>query len=106
MTKLPFLNNNFDLISCLEGIEHITVENGMSFIAEAARVLRSKGKILLTSPYSISIDKDHSGNPYHLHEYCPEEITELIEECFEIEEHHTRIVCDLSISYIKAKVIK
>ncbi len=62
-----------DVVSCLEGIEHVPVDVGQKFLAEAHRILRPNGLMLLSSPYCRT--KAHSGNPYHIHEYTPDEDT-------------------------------
>ncbi|EKD90180.1 MAG: methyltransferase type 11 [uncultured bacterium] len=43
--KLPFKNNQFDLILCYETIEH--VRNPKKVISEMRRVLKKKGKLIL-----------------------------------------------------------
>jgi len=45
MEKLPFKNNQFDLILCYETIEH--VRNPKKVISEMRRVLKKKGKLIL-----------------------------------------------------------
>jgi SAM-dependent methyltransferase len=45
---LPFPAGAFDLVCCVEGIEH--VENQALLLREAARVLRPRGALVLTTP--------------------------------------------------------
>lgn len=47
-TALPFAASSFDLVACLEGIEHI--ENQRSFLMEVARVLAPKGRLVISTP--------------------------------------------------------
>lgn len=103
MESLNFQNSSFDLIVCLEGIEHVPTEVGESFLQEAKRILRPEGEILLSSPYCKN--GKHSGNPYHIYEYQPHEIKELIEKYFEIESVHKKEVDILTVDYIRAKKI-
>jgi ubiquinone/menaquinone biosynthesis C-methylase UbiE len=44
----PFENNNFDLVLCLEVLEHI--ENYQGAIKEIYRILKDGGRLLLTVP--------------------------------------------------------
>ena len=48
LKPLPFEDESFDYIVCQEGVEHI--ESPLSFTRECARVLRSGGKLILTTP--------------------------------------------------------
>ena len=45
---LPYENNSFDLVTAIEIIEHI--ENPYQFIREVHRVLKPRGKLVLTTP--------------------------------------------------------
>ena len=51
--KLPWEDESFDLLLCVEGIEHL--ENRFSFLREAHRVLRRKGILLITTPNIVSL---------------------------------------------------
>lgn len=48
--KLPFKSSEFDIVSCIDSMEH--VENVSSAFREAARVLKSGGIFILTVPNS------------------------------------------------------
>lgn len=48
--KLPFANESFDLVICLEGIEHVPVDVGKQFVSEGTRVLSISGGIILPNP--------------------------------------------------------
>lgn len=97
MTKLEFSNESFDVVVCLEGIEHVRPEIGDMFIYEADRVLRPGGLLLLSSPHCRT--KEHSGNPYHVKEYKPEEIRALINPAFEVVDVVERDVDNLTVTY-------
>lgn len=101
MAILGFDRNSFDVIVCLEGIEHVPVAVGEVFLSEAARVLRPDGRLLLTSPHCPT--KEHSGNPYHLKEYRPEELRALLERHFDIVEVDARRVKKVTVSYFHAR---
>ena len=97
MCFLPFPDGNVDAICCLEGIEHINKESGQKFIDECYRVLKPKGKLLISSPFDIR--GTHSGNPYHLHEYQPGELEILFGNRFNINELVPRHLDNLVIQY-------
>ena len=100
MAHLEFHDASFDLVCCLEGIEHVSAEIGESFLKESWRVLAPGGTLMLTSPYCHTLQ--HSGNPYHLHEYLPEEICKRVQEKFEISEMFERSVDIMNIVFIRA----
>lgn len=45
---LPYANSSFDVVYSIEVIEHI--EGHRNFICEVSRILKSKGKLVLTAP--------------------------------------------------------
>jgi SAM-dependent methyltransferase len=46
--SFPFPDDSFDFVVSIEGIEHI--QNHFAFLAEVRRVLRSGGRLILTTP--------------------------------------------------------
>ena len=100
MGHLPFDANSFDVVLCLEGIEHVARSAGERFLCEASRVLRPGGKLLLSSPYPVS--GKHSGNPYHLYEYPADEMRELLAENFLVRDELTRQVDSVLVTYYSA----
>jgi ubiquinone/menaquinone biosynthesis C-methylase UbiE len=99
MSKLEFPDASFDVICCLEGIEHVPVEVGQSFLRESSRIVRQEGTLLMSSPYCRT--KPHSGNPFHIHEYQPEEIKGAIRKYFFLDDVITRDVGDLTVLYMR-----
>ncbi|MEM7130815.1 MAG: class I SAM-dependent methyltransferase [Chloroflexota bacterium] len=100
MAKLEFEDENLDVVVCLEGIEHVPEAVGNAFLAESARVLRPQGTLLVSSPHCRT--QEHSGNPFHLKEYKPEELTGMLNAHFTIAETMARDVDNLTISYFRA----
>lgn len=101
MSLLPFEAGRFEVVICLEGIEHAPREVGTRFLSECARVLAPDGEIVLSSPYCPA--HSHSGNPFHLYEYMPEEIRAELEIYFNIEEEHRRQVDEMTVHYFHGR---
>ena len=103
MRKLPFANESFDLVICLEGIEHVPVDVGEQFVREATRVLSTSGRIILTNPVP---DPKRPPNPYHVHEYELEELETLLQPWFKTELCQIREIGGVSIVYYVGEVRK
>ena len=82
MISLPFASGSFDVVVCLEGIEHVTRGDGVFFLSEASRVLTRDGILVLSCP--LSADGQHSGNEYHLYEWSQHELFETIVNWFQV----------------------
>lgn len=52
--RLPFKDESFDYIFCLEGLEHFV--NPFSFVDELGRVLRTGGWLYISTPNIMSVD--------------------------------------------------
>jgi SAM-dependent methyltransferase len=52
---LPYANETFDFITCVEGLEHI--ENPQQAIREFARLLRAGGELVVTVPNILNIEE-------------------------------------------------
>jgi glycosyltransferase involved in cell wall biosynthesis/SAM-dependent methyltransferase len=76
MQALPFENGSFDVLICLEGLEHIYLSDAERFLIEAHRVLRPDGILILTAP--LRQNNRHSTNPYHLYEFAAPELERLL----------------------------
>jgi len=53
--KLSFSPNSFDIVTLLELIEHISVSEAELLLAEVFRVLRPRGKLVVTTPNYASL---------------------------------------------------
>ncbi len=87
MDQLPFPSASFDVITCLEAIEHIPARAAAAFLAECCRILRPGGILVLSTP--LRHGGRHSGNPWHFIEYSEDEIRSLLAPGFL--ELHARI---------------
>jgi len=104
MKKLSEADNTYDIVLCLEGIEHVDKSIGELFIKEAHRILKNDGRLLLSSPQHHT--REHSGNPYHIHEYSYLELIQMIFPYFDIVSTTRRIIDDLYVYFIEAVVRK
>ena len=52
---LPYPSSSFDFITCIEGLEHL--ENPMSAIREFFRILKPGGKLILSVPNYLNIER-------------------------------------------------
>ncbi|MFN0049149.1 MAG: class I SAM-dependent methyltransferase [Cytophagales bacterium] len=52
--KIPFEDNSFDLVVCLEGIKHVT--DIATSVNHLSRVLKSQGLLLITIPNDLALE--------------------------------------------------
>lgn len=75
---LPFPSESFDCVISFQVIEHIA--DDLAFVREMARVLRPRGRLILTTPNApMSLTR----NPWHVREYYVEVLQALLGSCFE-----------------------
>lgn len=96
MGELPVAAGACDVVLCLEGIEHVSEVVGKAFVEEAARVLSPGGHVIVTSPIP---DPRRPPNPYHIHEYEPDELEALFVPRFERTLWEVRGVAGVVIGY-------
>ncbi len=82
-TQLPLPASSMDLVTCFETIEHVAKPELL--LREAARVLRSDGSVVVSTPNALRTQPRHGvpRNPYHVREFVPEEFVELLESVFD-----------------------
>ena len=78
--RLPLVDNTFDNVVALEVIEH--VPSYASLLREVRRVLRSNGRLVLSTPNRLSPSRrllmmTGWSNPYHIREFSWAEIERL-----------------------------
>ena len=82
---LPFEDGSFDVVLCMESIEHFTEADGRRYIAELRRVCRPGGVLLGSSAFvetRVEADRLCSGNPHHHYVYTRAEFWRLLSELF------------------------
>jgi len=83
---LPFADHSFDVVTSFETLEHL--HERQAFLFELKRVLRPGGTLVLSTPnanYSQPVDGKPS-NPFHIHEYTPQELLSELDRYFSISE--------------------
>ena len=80
--RLPFPDGAFDAVTSFETIEHL--EERDRFLSELRRVIQPDGVCVLSTPnanYTEPID-GRPRNPFHVHEYTPEELDDALRRQF------------------------
>ncbi len=75
-TALPFEDGTFDLVTSFETIEHIPRYE--VFLKELRRVTREGGQLILSTP-NVLVTSRYPRNPFHVHEFTPDELQELLQ---------------------------
>jgi ubiquinone/menaquinone biosynthesis C-methylase UbiE/uncharacterized protein with PIN domain len=82
-TAMPFEARGFDLVAAFEVIEHLA--DYRKFVEECSRVLTPQGLLIVSSPnkqYYKASRAETGPNPYHQHEFEPEEFQSELRRCF------------------------
>jgi 2-polyprenyl-3-methyl-5-hydroxy-6-metoxy-1,4-benzoquinol methylase len=79
ISRLPYADASFDLITCFEVIEHVPEQSAV--IGELARVLAPGGVLAISSP---NADRYPPGNPHHVREFTTGELRALLAEAFPV----------------------
>jgi len=77
--RLPFPDGCADAVTCFEGIEHFMQPE--AHISEVVRVLKPEGTYFVSTPHP-NAHAHGEDNPYHLHEFEPEQFAAMLEAQF------------------------
>jgi SAM-dependent methyltransferase len=80
--RLPFPHSSFDVVTSFQVIEH--VDDMKTYLSHILEALKSGGKALFTTPNrNLRLNPgDKPWNPYHVCEFAPSELKELLAPCF------------------------
>jgi ubiquinone/menaquinone biosynthesis C-methylase UbiE len=90
--RLPFGEGAFDAVTSFETLEHLHERDG--FLDELRRVLARNGVCVLSTP-NANYTEPVAGkprNPFHVHEYTPEELRAALSARFTQVELHAQIL--------------
>jgi len=79
LAALPIRTESVDVVASLHVVEHVW--NHREFVRECLRVLRPRGRLLMTTPnrLTFSPDLDAPLNPFHTKEFDARELAVLLE---------------------------
>jgi len=83
VNSLDVPDGSFDVAVSFQVVEHLVDES--RYFSEIARALAGGGRAFLTTPNRLTISpgRDEPINPFHLREYTPGELAEVLAEYFE-----------------------
>lgn len=82
--QIALPHNSFSSVISFETIEHLA--NPEDFLSEVRRVLKPSGLFFISTPNAL-VTKPFEGiplNPYHVKEYTPQELQEILSKYFEV----------------------
>lgn len=82
LVHLPYADGSFDVVVSLQTIEHLW--NQQVFVAECIRVLRPGGRMVISTPNTLTFPP---GNLYHPKELTPTELLDLVASVAAIESY-------------------
>lgn len=84
LSSIPVKDDSFDVVTSFETIEHLASPE--AFLDEVARVLRPRGSLLMSTPngaLTLRKGRHKPRNPYHVREFRPDELAEMVSQRFE-----------------------
>jgi len=89
------LNPPYDLIMCIEGLEHIEKQYQEPLIGQFLNALSPNGILLVTMPEAHKESGPNQNNPYHLHELTFNDFEKLLREFF----YKVQILCHQNVAH-------
>ncbi|GMQ59651.1 hypothetical protein AN1V17_40500 [Vallitalea sediminicola] len=80
VTDLPYDDNKFDAYVSFETMEHLKEEIVEQYLKEASRVLKDKGRLIISTPNAVN--RKNINNPFHIKEYNLYEFDTLLKKYF------------------------
>lgn len=71
---LPFKGKKFDVVLCMQALEHLNKEEGQNLLRAMERIARKK--VVITTPTGFTEQMAQNGNPYQIHKtgWFPDEL--------------------------------
>ncbi len=82
LTKPELENDKYDVITCIEGLEHIESRYQMSLIKAFYHSLRVNGILIVSSPSAGSRSRINNSNKYHKWELSQFDFTNILKKVF------------------------
>lgn len=83
VAEIPLETGSVDVVVSFETIEHVSEEKQKQFLAEAKRVLKADGVLIISTPNKkIYSDKYNYHNEFHIKEFYREEFEKFIGDKF------------------------
>ena len=79
---LPNPDGHYDFVTMLEVIEHLEVEEARALVRILSSRIAPHGVLHITTPVARRKDGSNPDNHYHVHEYQPGELREILLERF------------------------
>jgi 2-polyprenyl-3-methyl-5-hydroxy-6-metoxy-1,4-benzoquinol methylase len=89
LKKPSLLSERYNLIACIEGIEHIEKKYQQKAIEAFYNALKPNGVLIISTPEAIKRSGKNKDNPYHLHELTRVDFEKLLWDIFS----DVQIVC-------------
>ena len=83
---LPFDSGEFDLVACMESIEHFTRERGLLLLREIKRVMKRGGRLVGSSYFARSAGEAKqvaAKNPHHHHIWTRDDFQNTLSELWD-----------------------
>jgi len=99
LCQVPLAPESFDLVLSFQVIEHL--RDPAPYLDEMARVVRRDGTVLVTTPNRLTSD---GMNPFHVHEYEADELTDRLRAHFDEVEMHGVGASPEAARYLEARL--